>query len=407
VTRDEGTARAVRLLQVTAFVSTFDRFAMAPMVVAISRELDVSPSSVLTAASAYFLVYGLMQPVWGMVSDWLGRVRTMRLTLLLAGLATISSAFAGSVVGLGVTRGVAGAFFGAAYPASLIYIGDTVPMERRQPEVTRLMVGVALGTAAASVGAGVVAELLSWRVAFVVTGVAALVLVPVLRRLPEPDREVVPGRTPLAPLLVVLRTPTAVLVLTLGFLEGAVLLGVLTLLPTAVHDAGYSESASGAVTAAYGVAVFGWATLVGRLSGRFHPSRLIALGGAAALAACLVLTVSQEAGAALVVTVLVGFAWTFMHSSLQTWATGVVPHARAAVMSLFAAALFIGSAVATAATADLAAAQDYSRVFGLAALVAVPLGVIATVGRARWSEPSSSRARSTTPSPRPEGPRIT
>ena len=38
------------------------------------------------AAGAYFLAYGLMQPVWGTVSDRLGRVRTMRLTLLLAGL---------------------------------------------------------------------------------------------------------------------------------------------------------------------------------------------------------------------------------------------------------------------------------------------------------------------------------
>ena len=376
---------AIRLLQLTAFVSTFDRFAMPPMLVAISRDLDVPLSQILTVAGTYFLVYGLMQPVWGMVSEQLGRVRTMQLTLILAGAATMSSAFTSTSTALGVTRGMAGAFFGAAYPASLIYIGDTVPMARRQPEVTRLMVGVALGTAAASVGAGVLAERYSWRAAFVVTGGAALLLAPALRRLPEPLRRAGGRRNPLAPLLEVLRTPTARLVLVLAFLEGAVLLGVLTLLPAAVHATGSSESVSGAVTAAYGVAVFAWAGLVGRLSRHLPASRLIALGAAAALASCVVLTVSRGPAVAVVVTVLMGFAWTFMHSSLQTWATEVVPHARAAVMSLFAASLFIGSAVAAAATGSLAEAGDYDRIFLLAALVAVPLGVVATAARARWS----------------------
>lgn len=377
--------RSVRLLQVTAFVSTFDRFAMPPMFVAISRDLEVPLAAVVAAASAYFLVYGLMQPVWGMVSDQLGRVRTMQLTLLLAGLATASSAFASSSASLAVTRGLAGAFFGAAYPASLIYIGDTVPLERRQPEVTRLMVGVALGTAGASVGAGVVAELATWRVAFGVTGLAALLLVPMLQRLPEPVRGARSRRNPVAPLVEVLRTPVADLVLLLAFLEGVVLLGVLTYLPAAVHTAGASESLSGAVTAVYGVAVFVLATVVGRLSVRFPPARLIALGGVAALAAALVLTVSQDAVVAVGVTVLLGCGWTFMHSSLQTWATEVVPHARAAVMSLFAAALFIGSAAAAATTRGLADRGHYGQVFALAAAAALPLAVVATAARSRWS----------------------
>ena len=40
-----------------------------------------------------------------------------------------------------------------------------------------------------------------------------------------------------------------------------------------------------------------------------------------------------------------------MWTTLQTWATEVVPEARATVISLFAAALFAGSAVATMAGA--------------------------------------------------------
>jgi MFS family permease len=68
---------------VTAAVSTLDRFAMAPMLVAIAADLDVPLAQVVHAAGAYFLAYGLMQPVRGLFPDRLGLVRTLRLTLLL------------------------------------------------------------------------------------------------------------------------------------------------------------------------------------------------------------------------------------------------------------------------------------------------------------------------------------
>ncbi|HEY0542324.1 MAG TPA: MFS transporter, partial [Actinoallomurus sp.] len=112
-------------LQVIAFVSTLDRFAMPPMLIAMAHGLGVPLSSIINAASGYFLAYGLMQPVWGMVSDHIGLVRTMRIALALAAVSTTAAAFSGNALALGVTRGLAGACFSAAIPASLIYIGDT------------------------------------------------------------------------------------------------------------------------------------------------------------------------------------------------------------------------------------------------------------------------------------------
>src|SRR3954470_5645168 len=179
----------IRLLQTAAFVATFDRFAMPPMLVAIAHDLGAPLGDVVRAAGAYFLVYGLSQPVWGSVSDRLGRVATMRVTLLLAGLCSIASAAAGTAGLLGIARGLAGGLFGATYPAALIYLGDTVRADVRQRDVARLMVGVALGTALASVGAGIVADALSWRLMFVLTGVAAVLLAIRLGALPEPTRD--------------------------------------------------------------------------------------------------------------------------------------------------------------------------------------------------------------------------
>jgi MFS family permease len=374
---------SLRLLQATAFVSTMDRFAMPPMLIVTARALGVPLSAVVHTASVYFLAYGLMQPVWGIVSDRLGRVRTLRITMLAAAFATAASAGVASVTQLGITRALAGAAFSAAIPASLIYVGDTVPGARRQPEITNLMSGVALGTALASVGAGALAQAVSWRAAFLVTAACALVLVLLLRRLPEPatDR---PAEPILAPVRRAARSGFTLLVLLFAFVEGGVLLGTLTLLPAAVESSGASATLAGAVTAVYGIAVLVFAPLAGAVSRRWPVWRLIGVGAAAAFAACSVAAFSQRAAVAAGVAVLTGLAWAAMHSSLQTWATEVLPSARATVVSGFAGSLFAGSALSAALVAGPASAGHFRAAFlGLAA-ASVPLGVCATVVRARW-----------------------
>jgi predicted MFS family arabinose efflux permease len=376
---------SLRLLQLTSFVSTLDRFAMPSVLLAISRDLAVPLPSVVTAASVYYVAYGAMQPVWGIVSDRLGRVRTLRATLLLAGVATAASAGMHDIAGLTVTRGIAGGLFGAAMPTCLIYVGDVVPIRRRQQEVTRLLTGVALGTALGAVGAGALAQVASWRLAFAATGGCALVLCVLLRRLPEPAGR--PRQHLLAPLRQVVGTPVALLVLVLSFTEGVVLLGTLTLLPSAVESGGTGPAVAGTVTAAYGLAVLAFAPLVGRLSRHWPAWRLIGIGGAAAVAGCGTAALSQQAAVATLAAVLLGLSWAAMHSSLQTWATSVLPSARAAMVSLFAGALFAGSAVASAAVAGPAGDDRYGAIFGSLAALAVPLALLGTGGRARWRPP--------------------
>ena len=86
-------------------------------------------------------------------------------------------------------------------------------------------------------------------------------------------------------------------------------------------------------------------------------------------------------GAALVV----GAAWAGMHSTMQTWATEVVPQARAAMVSLFAGMLFVGSGAATAVLAPLADGRRWSLLFALGAVVALGFGAAAVLVRTRYA----------------------
>src|SRR5215211_7998732 len=95
-----------------------------------------------------------MQPVWGMVSDRLGRVRVIRLSLFGVAVAGVLSALAPNLTVLIAARAFAGGLFAAVIPASLVYIGDTVGIGSRQKALADLMAASAVGTALATVLGG-------------------------------------------------------------------------------------------------------------------------------------------------------------------------------------------------------------------------------------------------------------
>ena len=376
----------LRLLQLAAFFSSFDRFAVAPMLVTIAASLEASLSEVAATASLYYLFYGLMQPVWGMLSDRLGRVRVIRLTLLGAAVAGILSAAAPTLAVLIATRALAGGLFSAVIPASLVYVGDTVGMDSRQKALADLMAASAVGTALATVLGGLAAYLDAWRLAFAAPALAGVVLVLLLTRLPEPKGFAAAYREgPLVQLGRVLRRPWAVVVVGIALVEGALILGGLTFLAPSLESSGFSPAVAGLAVGLYGLAVLGWSRAVKLLANRLGASALILMGGGMLALGYAAGAMEQSLASVSAAAIFVGGGFAFMHSTLQTWATEVVAEARATVISLFAAALFVGSGVAAMAAAPLAEAGSFELLFALAALVAVPLGLFAALARRRYA----------------------
>jgi predicted MFS family arabinose efflux permease len=375
-----------RLLQLAAFFSSFDRFAIAPMLLTIAASLGASLTEVAATASLYYLLYGLMQPVWGMLSDRLGRVRIMRLTLFGAAFAGILSSLAPNLTVLIVARALAGGLFAAVIPASLVYIGDTVEMGSRQAALADLMAASAVGTALATVLGGLAAYLDGWRVAFAAPALAGAALAFLLARLPEPKAFSEQKREgPLVQAGRVLVQPWVLAVIGIVLVEGAVILGFLTFLAPSLESAGFSPAVAGLAVGLYGLAVLGWTRTVKLVANRLGASALILIGAGMLSLGYASGAVGQSLASVSAAAIFVGGGFAFMHSTLQTWATEVVPEARATVVSLFAAALFAGSGVATMAAAPLAEAGSFDLLFALGALVAVPLGLFASLARHRYS----------------------
>jgi predicted MFS family arabinose efflux permease len=400
ITADAERSR-LRLLQLGALTSTCDRFAIAPLLVVIGLDLGESLAAVAAVASAYYLAYGLMQLVWGMISDRIGRVRVMRLSLLGAALAGIASALAPNLAVLAVSRIVAGACFAAIIPSTLVYVGDMWPPAVRQRPLSDLLAASSLGIAVATAGAGLLADALSWRAVPLVTGLAGAALWVALARLPEPDREPTDGH-PLRSVGRVLRQRWAVVVFALVLVEGAVVLGALTYLPAAVQGLGWSAGVAGLASAAYGVSALAWSRVVRMLVGRLSRAVIAGIGGTLMVLGWAVPALWLGVPEVIVAGFLIGGAWAFLHTTLQSWATEVVPAERATSVALFATLLFLGSSAGTAVAGGAVEAGAFGPVFGVAAVAAVPLAAAAALALRRYARTSPTKETGSSPT-RPTG----
>ncbi|MBD0693653.1 MFS transporter, partial [Streptomyces sp. CBMA123] len=370
-------------LTAAAFTANFDRFAIGPVLVTVAAALQVPLASAVALAGGYALAYGLSQPVWGVLSDRIGRLRVIRTALVVAALAGLASAAAPNLAVLTALRVVTGFAFGAVVPSSLSFVGDAVAPERRQGALADLMAALGLGNGLAALFAGVVANWLNWRLVFVVPAIAAAAAAIGLRRAVEPERA--PAGSLAEQLGAVLRSPFAYLVALLGLVEGAVLLGGLTFVAPALEHRGVSDAAAGAITALYGAGTLVFTRAVKALT-RYVPAHgLAAIGGALVLAGYTAAALAPGVWTYALVAALLGAGWAFLHSTLQAWATSVVPEARGTAVSCFVAALFVGSALGTALGGGAAGQGRFDVLFGVTAVATVPLTAAVVLGRRRFT----------------------
>ena len=122
----------------------------------------------------------------------------------------------------------------------------------------------------------------------------------------------------------------------------------LTYFAAALESTGTSAAIAGLVVATYGVAVLVFTQIVKRVASRVPPWVPISVGGAMAVIGYLVAALDQHLVAILLASVLIGGCYSFMHSTLQAWATDIAPEVRGTAASLFVACAFTGGAIGSA-----------------------------------------------------------
>ena len=378
--------RGIRFLPWAVLVATFDRAVVIPMLLGMSRDFGVSISTMTLSVSAYYLAYGLAQPAWGLVSDRLGRIPTLRLALVLAAVTDLISVVPMPIGPLIVSRAVAGAMMAGVFPTAVIFIGDAITdRSRRQPAIVGLQAGVALGLTMGTILGGIGIATIGWQAFFVITAVVSVAMAWYVRGLPDPSS---PGpRLPaLTSFRLVLSQRWPWTLYTLVFVEAALLLGAFALVPTALEATGSSAYVAGLMAGGYGAAVLAGSLVVGRLSLRVPPHLLLLIGGVAAAVAFAILGVEVTPVLVFVSVALQGVAWVFMHTTLQTWATMLSDTARATAVSLFAGFMFLGNGFGSYAAGVALESRGASQLFWATSIGLAAFTAVAVVSRRTYSE---------------------
>jgi len=361
--------RASRFFVAATMVASLDRAVIAPMMLGIASNFKTGLATIATGTSAYLLTYGLTQPIWGMWSDRLGRIRTIQLSLSIGGIADLICMINLPMNSFFAVRAIAGFGMAAAFPASLIYLSDAITLEKdRQPVITRLTAGVAIGLVAGTVLGGIFIETIGWRWIFGIIGTVSLYMAFAIR--------VIPNTIPEVRQLSIIETYKSIyknkwtnLIYILVLIEGMVLLGLFALTVPALEQNIHSASISGLVTSVYGVSVLLMSFIVAKLSREWPALRLFSVGGISAVIGFAILAFHVSLWSVAISVFFQGIAWVFFHTTLQTWITSINIPGKSTAISLFAAYLFIGNALGS--TFSGVALQHYGTVilFSIATMI--------------------------------------
>lgn len=193
----KGYARyALGVMVAINFLNYMDRYIPTAVSPIIQREFHLSLTQVGLLATAFLLVYALTAVPFGFWADRGIRKNVIAVGITIWSIATVLTAFVASFTQLFLTRAVVGIGEASYYPAGTSLLGDHFPKESRARAMSIWNAGTAVGIAVGFVGAGIIAEHTSWRVAFLIAAVPGLILAVMAWRMREPLRGAAEARGP-------------------------------------------------------------------------------------------------------------------------------------------------------------------------------------------------------------------
>jgi MFS family permease len=182
-------ARVITLFALVLALNGADASTVGAIAPQLESALHINNGDIGLLSSVSLLVGAVFTIPVGLLVDRTKRMPLLALTIILWSLASLFSAFAGSLSGLLLTRLALGAVAATAGPAIASLTGDYFAPDERGRIWSYILVGEAAGTAFGFIISGFVASLIDWRAAFVVLAIPGFFLARELwRTVPEPLR---------------------------------------------------------------------------------------------------------------------------------------------------------------------------------------------------------------------------
>jgi predicted MFS family arabinose efflux permease len=167
----------ILILGSAGFTVMADNWVVSPLLPAISKDFGVSATSAGILITAYMIPFGIFQLVFGPLADRFGKKQVITFAMILFTIGTGLCALGYSLDNLTIYRAMAGIFAASVMPVSLALIGDLVPMAERQAAIGSFMGISFLGQGFSMAIGGTLAYVISWRGAFVLYAILAILSV--------------------------------------------------------------------------------------------------------------------------------------------------------------------------------------------------------------------------------------
>jgi len=373
--------RLVLILGLMLFWVQGDNYAASPLIVEIAKDFNLSIGQAALSITSYMLTFGLFTLVFGPLADRFGKARIINTAAFVTAIFSCLGAVAFNLVSLSIIRAVNGAFAAAIIPVTMSLIGDAYGNDPKEAQnaLGRVFGMMFLGGASATAIAGALSFFGSWRLVYLVYGIAELILAFMMLRTLEKQPGTISKLNYVGVYLNAFKNGNLIWTVSILFLIGASVFGSFSYAGKYVSvTTGYSILIVGLILTFFGLATVWGGRYTGILKQRLGNRMLLYAGilGTGAWA-----TMGLWGNWALLSFSLVGFglAWVLIQPVLVNTAQQLMPRQKGTVMSLVSFNMFVGGGIGTLLFGYVQSDWGFSLVFIIAAVLIFLAGILGTV----------------------------
>lgn len=166
----------------------YDRHVAGAVVEPVRKEFLLTDTQIGWINTAFTVLYGVVGLPLGLLADRISRKKLLAAGIVVWAALTAGARWVFSYPMLVITRLGVGVGEAACAPTATSWIGDLYPPEKRARPLALFMLGVPVGGALSFFFSGAIAQRFGWRWAMVLAAAPALLLIPLLLALREPER---------------------------------------------------------------------------------------------------------------------------------------------------------------------------------------------------------------------------
>ncbi len=376
--------KIVLILGMMAFLANGDNYAAAPLLINISKDLNITISTAALSVTAYMLSFGAFTLLFGPLSDRYGKAKIINISAIGTAIFSILGGFAFNLPSLIFFRAVNGAFGAGIFPVMMALVGQLFDNKDRHKALGKVMGLMFLGGATATALGGAIAYFGSWRLVYIIYGVAELIMAFIMLRVLDKDKGTVDKFNLISAYKVPLTNYRFMRLVLVMFLVGFSVFGSFTYSGKLIQSVtGYNVLQVGLILSLFGVGTVAGGRIAPKAKSVLNHGYLASAGiiGFMSLFAISAYTNIWILGIGLIGF---GMAFIFMQSTLVATAQEKLHMSRGTAMSLASFNMFVGGASGTVFNGYIMSHYGVSNIFYNAGYVVLIAGLISAVFVARF-----------------------